>query len=106
MLDLNSEDLWMMAGRALQVRDSAKEVPKDYKAVEFRSKAVQHTQPELTWDTPDQKRSVLLQKRAAGDISDEDLQQQYMDFLASPSSGSDEEGHAQMHSSDGHDDLD
>jgi len=65
-----------------QVRDSATEVPADYVAPVFQTKALQHTNVELTWDKVDgERKKTLSRKLNADDLKDED----FITYLASAS---------------------
>ena len=65
-----------------QVRDSATELPDDYVAPVFQTKALQHTNVELTWDKVDgERKKTLSRKLNADDLKDED----FMTYLASAS---------------------
>lgn len=55
----------MHACAGVQVRDSASDVPAGYEPVAFKSKALQHTCPELTWDADDPDRAKALAAAAA-----------------------------------------
>jgi hypothetical protein len=65
-----------------QVRDSATDVPNDYVAPVFQTKALQHTNVELTWDKVDgERKKTLSRKLNADDLKDED----FVTYLASAS---------------------
>lgn len=70
------------------VRDVATSVPTDYSAPVFQTKALQHTNVELTWDKVDDDRKKTLSKKFKDDeLKDED----FKTYLASASDESEEE---------------
>ncbi|KAI8112466.1 hypothetical protein M9434_003789 [Picochlorum sp. BPE23] len=70
------------------VRDVATSVPADYSAPVFQTKALQHTNVELTWDKVDDDRKKTLSKKFKDDeLKDED----FKTYLASASDESEEE---------------
>lgn len=70
------------------VRDLATHVPADYSAPVFQTKALQHTNVELTWDKVDDDRKKTLSKKFKDDeLKDED----FKTYLASASDESEEE---------------
>lgn len=62
-------------------RDVAKEVPVEYKPPIFATKALQHTNVELTWDDDDATRRVLKAGQWGRGVEDTELQE----YLASSS---------------------
>lgn len=65
-----------------KVRDTATELPNDYVAPVFQTKALQHTNVELTWDKVDgERKKTLSRKLNADDLKDED----FKTYLASAS---------------------
>ena len=65
-----------------KVRDAATELPDDYVAPVFQTKALQHTNVELTWDKVDgDRKKTLSRKLNADDLKDED----FKTYLASAS---------------------
>ena len=92
-------------GSCMQVRDRATSVPAGYAPVAFKSKALQHTCPQLTWDADDPDRARALSAAAAappaalamprkgkGKPSAEDLNEDNLRaYLASDSGGSSSE---------------
>ena len=71
-----------------KIRDVAEHVPSDYVAPIFQTKALQHTNVELTWDKPDDERKKTLAKKLKDDeLKDED----FKTYLASASDDSDED---------------
>lgn len=71
-----------------QVRDSATDVPPDYEPPVFQTKALQHTNVELTWDKGDASRRRTLTKRLTADELKED---DFKAYLATDSEPSDDE---------------
>lgn len=70
------------------VREAATEVPPDYVAPVFQTKALQHTNVELTWDKVDDERKKALSRKLKDDeLKDED----FKTYLASASDSSDED---------------
>ena len=63
---------------ARQQRDWTSEVPPDYKAPDFTTSALQHTNVKLSWDAGDDERRRVLQKRLNDDAIKEN------DFKVSP----------------------
>lgn len=92
-------------GRA-QVRDRAAGVPPGYEPAIFKSKALQHTCPELTWDADDPDRAKALALAAAapaafkapkrgkraGKPTAEDLQEDNLRAYLASDSGSGSDG--------------
>lgn len=75
--------------KSRQVRDTATSVPSDYEAPTFQTKALQHTNVELTWDKGDEGRKrALTRKLTADEIKEDDFKA----YLATDSDGSDGEG--------------
>lgn len=71
------------------VRETATHIPADYVAPVFQTKALQHTNVELTWDkVDDDRKKTLSRKLKDDDLKDED----FKTYLASASDSSDEEG--------------
>lgn len=71
----------------MQVRDEAGSIPAGYEAPVFKSSALQHTKPKLSWDKDDESRKkVLGRSLTAAEIKEDDFKA----FLASDS-GSDED---------------
>lgn len=71
------------------VRDTATEVPPDYVAPVFQTKALQHTNVELTWDKVDDERKKTLSRK----LKDEELKDEdFKTYLASASESSDDDG--------------
>jgi hypothetical protein len=71
-----------------QVRDVATDLPADYVAPTFQTKALQHTNVELTWDKVDgERKKTLSRKLNADDLKDED----FKTYLASASEDSDQD---------------
>jgi hypothetical protein len=57
-----------------QIRDSATDVPSDYEAPVFQTRALQHTNVELTWDKEDEGRKKALTKKLTVDeLKDDDF---------------------------------
>jgi hypothetical protein len=54
------------------VRDCATEVPPDYEAPNFQTRALQHTSVKLTWDGDDDARRRTLRKKMTQDAIRED----------------------------------
>jgi hypothetical protein len=70
------------------VRETASHIPADYVAPVFQTKALQHTNVELTWDKVDDERKKTLSRKLKDDeLKDED----FKTYLASASDSSDEE---------------
>jgi hypothetical protein len=68
------------------IRDTATEVPVDYVAPVFQTKALQHTNVDLTWDKGDDgRKKTLTRKLKEEEIKDED----FKTYLASESEESD-----------------
>ncbi len=63
---------------ARQQRDRASEVPPEYRAPDFTTSALQHTNVKLSWDAGDDERKRVLQKRLNDDAIKEN------DFKVSP----------------------
>ncbi|KAL3700748.1 hypothetical protein R1sor_018770 [Riccia sorocarpa] len=66
-------------------RDSAEDIPSDYKPVEFETKALQHSNVKLTWDDDEPLRAKALRRKFNADQLNE---QDYRDYIASSSSES------------------
>lgn len=72
-----------------QIRDSATHVPADYEAPVFQTKALQHTNVELTWDKEDESRKKALTKKLTVDeLKDDDFKA----YLATDSDDGDDDG--------------
>lgn len=71
-----------------KVRDTATQVPSDYEPPVFQTKALQHTNVDLTWDKGDDSRKRTLNKKITADQLKED---DFRAYLATDSDGSDDE---------------
>ncbi|KAL3377852.1 hypothetical protein AABB24_003982 [Solanum stoloniferum] len=70
-----------------QPRDIATEAPADYEGLDFHTRALQHSNIELTWDEDEPQRIRTLKRR----FNDEQLaDMELKEFLASDESGSDD----------------
>lgn len=57
-----------------KIRDYATQVPSDYEAPVFQTKALQHTNVELTWDKEDEgRKKALTKKLTADELKDDDF---------------------------------
>ncbi|BFI25859.1 hypothetical protein AXG93_3911s1590 [Marchantia polymorpha subsp. ruderalis] len=73
---------------AREPKDSASDIPGDYKPVEFETKALQHSNVKLTWDEDEPLRAKALRRKFNPDQLNE---QDYRDYVASSSSDSESE---------------
>ncbi|KAG6546960.1 hypothetical protein Mapa_011576 [Marchantia paleacea] len=69
-------------------KDSASDIPSDYKPVEFETKALQHSNVKLTWDDDEPLRAKALRRKFNPDQLNE---QDYKDYVGSSSSDSESE---------------
>ena len=72
------------------MRDKANKLPPDYEPPSFKSGALHHSKPKLTWDADnDDRKKVLSKKVTAEELKEDDFKA----YLASDSgSGSDSDG--------------
>lgn len=79
-------------------RDIATEIPSNYQRLDFKTKALQSSAVELTWDLPDAKRSNLLQRRAFDndDLKSDDIRA----YLASSASENEDNEDNSLHGDD------
>ncbi|KAL2651004.1 hypothetical protein R1flu_019132 [Riccia fluitans] len=74
-------------------KDSASDIPSDYKPVEFETKALQHSNVKLTWDDDEPLRAKALRRKFNADQLNE---QDYRDYIASSSSESGSESEPEV----------
>ena len=73
------------------MRDEASDIPSTYEAPMFKSKALQHTKPTLTWDEDDDSRKKTLHRKLG---PDEVKEEEFRAYLASES---DDDGEDDLH---------
>jgi hypothetical protein len=75
-----------------QIRDEARGVPEGYEPPAFKSQALQHTKPKLTWDADDAARAKALSRQVAtaDDLKDDDFKAYLASDSGSGSEGDDE----------------
>eukprot|EP00850_Spirogloea_muscicola_P019428 SM000190S04864 [mRNA] locus=s190:143269:147472:+ [translate_table: standard] len=75
-----------MCFKARQLRDQATDVPQDYVAPNFQTRALQHSSVKLTWDEDEPSRARALRRKFdAAQLNDMD----FKDYLASTSGSED-----------------
>ena len=77
----------------VQVRDTATSVPTEYEAPLFKSTALQHTKPTLTWDEDSVDRKKVLNKKITADDLKEDDFKAYLASDTGSEAGSSENDH-------------